>query len=56
LGELRSAGEGHIFELGWPIDGPVDIVANGQRIGRGDIVRIGEELGIRLRGGFACNE
>ncbi|KUM27483.1 translocation protein [Mesorhizobium loti] len=53
LGELRSAGEGHIFELGRPVDGPIDIVANGRRIGRGDIVRIGDELGIRLRGGLA---
>ncbi|WP_244919903.1 type III secretion system cytoplasmic ring protein SctQ [Rhizobium grahamii] len=49
LGELRSAGEGHVFELGRPIDGPVDILANGRLIGRGDIVRIGDELGIRLR-------
>ncbi|WP_394890330.1 type III secretion system cytoplasmic ring protein SctQ [Mesorhizobium sp. AaZ16] len=56
LGELRSAGEGHVFELGRPMDGPVDILANGQRIGRGDIVRIGDTLGIRLRGGLACND
>ncbi|AGS25371.1 type III secretion system cytoplasmic ring protein SctQ [Rhizobium etli] len=56
LGELRNAGEGHVFELGRPIDGPIDIVANGRRIGRGDIVRIGDELGIRLRGRLACNE
>ncbi|UVK36034.1 type III secretion system cytoplasmic ring protein SctQ (plasmid) [Mesorhizobium sp. AR10] len=56
LGELRSAGEGHVFELGRPIDGPVDIVANGRRIGRGDIVRIGDELGIRLCGRLACND
>ncbi|MFB9983127.1 type III secretion system cytoplasmic ring protein SctQ [Mesorhizobium newzealandense] len=56
LGELRSAGKGHVFELGRPIDGPVDILANGRRIGRGDIVRIGDELGIRLRGRLACND
>ncbi|MBM2715372.1 type III secretion system cytoplasmic ring protein SctQ [Mesorhizobium caraganae] len=56
LGELRSAGEGHVFELGRPIDGPVDILANGRRIGRGDIVRIGDELGIRLRGRLASND
>ncbi|WP_167484026.1 type III secretion system cytoplasmic ring protein SctQ [Mesorhizobium tamadayense] len=56
LGELRSAGEGHVFELGRPIDGPVDILANGRCIGRGDIVRIGEELGVRLRGRLACND
>ncbi|WP_445222327.1 type III secretion system cytoplasmic ring protein SctQ [Bradyrhizobium sp. Pa8] len=56
LGALRSIGEGHVFELGRPIDGPVDILANGVRIGRGDIVRIGDELGIRLRGGLAGHD
>nr|WP_245321050.1 type III secretion system cytoplasmic ring protein SctQ [Bradyrhizobium sp. NAS96.2] len=56
LGELRSAGEGHVFELGRPVDGPIDILANGLRIGSGDIVRIGDELGIRLRGGLAGND
>ncbi len=56
LGALRSVGEGHVFELGRPVDGPVDILANGQRIGRGDIVRIGDELGIRLRGRLAGND
>ncbi len=56
LGELRRAGEGHVFELGRPIDGPVDILANGRRIGRGDIVRVGDELGIRLRSRLTCND
>ncbi|WP_284284034.1 type III secretion system cytoplasmic ring protein SctQ [Mesorhizobium amorphae] len=56
LGELRSAGEGHVFDLGRPIDGPVDILANGRPIGRGDIVRIGDGLGVRLRGKLACND
>jgi type III secretion protein Q len=56
LKELRSVGEGHVFELGRPIDGPVDILVNGQRIGRGDIVGIGDGLGIRLRGRLACND
>ncbi|WP_050420710.1 type III secretion system cytoplasmic ring protein SctQ [Bradyrhizobium tropiciagri] len=55
LGTLRSINEGHVFELGRPLDGPVDIVANGQLIGRGDIVRIGEALGIRLRSRLAVN-
>ncbi len=56
LGDLRGAGEGHVFELGRSIDGPVDILANGRRIGRGDIVRIGDELGIRLRSRLACSD
>ncbi|UFW92092.1 type III secretion system cytoplasmic ring protein SctQ (plasmid) [Bradyrhizobium barranii] len=56
LGTLRTVNEGHVFELGRPLDGPVDILANGQRIGRGDIVRIGEELAVRLRGRLALND
>ncbi|WP_027571377.1 type III secretion system cytoplasmic ring protein SctQ [Bradyrhizobium sp. WSM1743] len=55
LGTLRTINEGHVFELGRPLDGPVDILANGQRIGRGDIVRIGEELAVRLRSRLALN-
>ncbi|MBB4188996.1 type III secretion protein Q [Sinorhizobium terangae] len=56
LGEFRTAGEGHVFELGRPIEGPVDIVVNGRCIGRGDIVGIGDELGVRLRGKLARND
>ncbi|OPY96034.1 translocation protein [Bradyrhizobium sacchari] len=56
LGTLRTINEGHVFDLGRPLDGPVDILANGQRIGRGDIVRIGEELAVRLRGRLALND
>ncbi|VIO69178.1 Yop proteins translocation protein Q [Bradyrhizobium ivorense] len=56
IGTLRSINEGHVFELGRSLDGPVDILANGQRIGRGDIVRIGEELAVRLRGRLAVND
>ncbi|UFW51049.1 MULTISPECIES: type III secretion system cytoplasmic ring protein SctQ [Bradyrhizobium] len=55
LGTLRSINEGHVLELGRPVDGPVDIVANGQLIGRGDIVRVGEALGIRLLSKLAVN-
>ncbi|WP_128943633.1 type III secretion system cytoplasmic ring protein SctQ [Bradyrhizobium zhanjiangense] len=56
LGTLRTINEGHVFEIGRPLDGPVDILANGQRIGRGDIVRIGEELAVRLRGRLTLND
>ena len=56
LGALRGIGEGHVFELGRPVDGPVDILANGRRIGSGDIVRIGDELGIRLRRGLGGHD
>ncbi|MBH5371146.1 type III secretion system cytoplasmic ring protein SctQ [Bradyrhizobium glycinis] len=56
LGTLRTINEGHVFEIGRPLDGPIDILANGQRIGRGDIVQIGEELAVRLRGRLALND
>ncbi|WP_245332043.1 type III secretion system cytoplasmic ring protein SctQ [Bradyrhizobium sp. NAS80.1] len=56
LGTLRNINEGHVFELGRSLDGPVDIVANGRLIGHGDIVRVGEELAIRLRGRLAVND
>ncbi|WP_245285380.1 type III secretion system cytoplasmic ring protein SctQ [Bradyrhizobium sp. WSM3983] len=56
LGALRNISEGHVFELGRPFGGPVDILANGRRIGRGDIVRIGEELAVRLRSKLAVND
>ncbi|MDF0522217.1 YscQ/HrcQ family type III secretion apparatus protein [Bradyrhizobium yuanmingense] len=56
LGTLRTVNEGHVFELRRPVDRPVDIIANGRLIGHGDIVRVGEELAIRLRGGLAVND
>lgn len=56
LGALRTLGEGHVFELGRPVDGPVDILANGRRIGHGDIVRVGDALGVRLHGRLAGHD
>ncbi|MET4358793.1 type III secretion protein Q [Bradyrhizobium sp. RT9b] len=56
LGTLRSINEGHVFELGRRFGSPVDILANGQLIGCGDVVRVGEELAIRLRGRLAVND
>jgi type III secretion protein Q len=48
LSDLRSIGEGHVFELGRDLMGPIDILANGGRIGQGEVVRIGDTLGVRL--------
>ncbi|MGV7213431.1 type III secretion system cytoplasmic ring protein SctQ [Bradyrhizobium sp. UFLA05-112] len=56
LGALRTINEGHVFELGRSIDRPIDIIANGRVIGHGDIVRVGEQLAIRLRGELAVND
>jgi len=49
LGALRTLGVGHVFELGRDAAGPIDIMANGKRIGEGELVRIGDTTGIRIR-------
>jgi type III secretion protein Q len=49
FGELERIEPGYVFELGRAIDGTsVDVRANGQRIGRGQIVAIGDTLGVRI--------
>lgn len=48
LGELREIDSGHVFELGRGLDDPVDIYANGSLIGRGEVVRVAEGLGVRI--------
>jgi type III secretion protein Q len=47
LRTLRSMAPGYIFDLGRDPEGPVDILANGKTIGTGEIVRIGETIGVR---------
>jgi type III secretion protein Q len=49
FGELERIEPGYVFEVGRAIDGAsVDIRANGRRIGRGQIVAIGDTLGVRI--------
>lgn len=48
LEQLRTIAPGYVFALGRSPDDPVDVVANGRRIGRGEIVRVGDGLGVRL--------
>ncbi|MCA6116458.1 type III secretion system cytoplasmic ring protein SctQ [Bradyrhizobium sp. WSM 1738] len=48
LEQLRTIAPGYVFALGRSPNDPVDIVANGRRIGRGEIVRVGDGLGVRL--------
>lgn len=48
LGEVQRLGPGYVFELGRPVSEPVDILANGRRIGQGEIVRIGDATGVRV--------
>jgi type III secretion protein Q len=48
LGELRHLGEGHVFELNKARAQSVDLVVSGHIVGTGEIVRVGEGLGIRV--------
>jgi type III secretion protein Q len=48
LGELRRLAPGAVIPLPRAIDDSVDISANGRRIGRGTLVRIGDSLGVRI--------
>lgn len=48
LAELEAAGPGHVFELRGDEAQPIDIVANGLRVGAGEIVSVAGQLGVRV--------
>ncbi|RVC83150.1 YscQ/HrcQ family type III secretion apparatus protein [Mesorhizobium sp. M4A.F.Ca.ET.022.05.2.1] len=48
LGEVRQLAPGAVVALAGVTEANVDIIANGKRVGRGEIVRIGESLGVRI--------
>ncbi len=48
LSDVRALAPGALLPLSRPVDEAVDVIANGRRIGRGELVRIGESLGIRI--------
>lgn len=48
LEELRSMGVGGLVPLDRPASSAVQIFANGRRIGAGEMVMIGEQLGVRV--------
>lgn len=47
LGELGQVGPGHVFALPGTA-GTVDILANGRRIGQGELVQVGDAAGVRV--------
>ncbi len=49
LGELRSLAAGHVFDLGRDLRHPVDILLGGRKVGEGELVQVGERVGVRLR-------
>jgi type III secretion protein Q len=48
LAEVRQLGPGALIALAQPIEESVDISANGRRIGRGSLVQIGSNVGVRI--------
>jgi type III secretion protein Q len=48
LGRLQEVGPGHIFELGRSVGEAVQVYAGGRRIGQGDIVKIDDQIGVRM--------
>jgi type III secretion protein Q len=48
LREIRQLAPGAVIALARPLEESVDVVANGRRIGRGNLIQIGDSLGVRL--------
>jgi type III secretion protein Q len=48
LGELRTLAPGHVFELGRDPRCAVEIVTGAQRIGYGEVVQVGDAIGVRV--------
>jgi type III secretion protein Q len=48
LAEVAVLGPGHVFELAREEAQPVDILANGRRLGRGRIVIVGQSIGVQI--------
>jgi type III secretion protein Q len=49
LGDLKGLGAGHVFELGHALNrSPVRIVAHGNVLGKGYLVAVGDQLGVRV--------
>ena len=48
LRELQRMAPGYVFELPQPVDGHVEVRANGRTIGRGELVEIDGRVGVRI--------
>ncbi|MFM0381225.1 type III secretion system cytoplasmic ring protein SctQ [Paraburkholderia strydomiana] len=51
LSQVAALRRGYVIELDTPVtDAPIKLVAHGQTIGHGELVSVGEHLGIRITG------
>lgn len=48
LSDLMRLGVGSVVELGRLVDQPVDILAQGVRLGRGDVVTVDDQYAVRI--------
>jgi flagellar motor switch protein FliN/FliY len=48
IGEVLKLGVGSVVELGRPIAEPVDLVVQGVRVGRGEVVVVNDRFAIRI--------
>ncbi|MCY4495980.1 MAG: FliM/FliN family flagellar motor switch protein, partial [Rhodospirillaceae bacterium] len=48
LRDLQRMAPGYVFELPRPVDGHVEVRANGTTIGRGELVEIDGRVGVRI--------
>ncbi len=46
--DLLALTEGSVIEMDRAVGAPVDVLANGSVIARGDVVVVGDELGVRI--------
>jgi flagellar motor switch protein FliN/FliY len=49
IGQLLQLGEGSVVELNHPVAGPIDLVANGVRIARGEVVVVDDCFAIHIK-------
>lgn len=48
LGRLQELGPGHVFELDRPIGEAVEVFAGGRRVGQGEVVKVDQQVGVRM--------
>lgn len=49
VGEIEKLGPGYVFQVSRASDGHVDVIAGGRVIGSGELVKIGDDIGVRLK-------
>lgn len=52
VGRLRELAPGYVFDLREPVDGHVEVRANGRPVARGELVEVSGRVGVRI---LACD-